>query len=253
MKIYNLTSRDLRESGMILIKSINMKTVQNILIDFNKSSGRFLFRSIDFISNGINTVSNGATVIVQEVDRSTYTTASLSTAMTGTNNDVTLTAQTAGADGNSITLALVDPSGNDQELSVAVAGTDIVVSLATNGSGTITTTAAQLIAAIEGDADAAALVAIDNKGADDGTGVVTALTETALAGGLDWTLKDTLVNSTDLADSDKEGLVQALSLVSDREVIEGTNSLLISVTTGATATADLKDLIAHYDLIPNWS
>lgn len=248
---YSPSNYQIRQSGVIFVKDINMKTVQNVLVDLNKPSARFVIRSIDLISNGVTSLTGGATAIVQEVDRSAFTAATLSTSMTGTNNDVTLTAQTAGADGNSITLALVDPSGNDQELSVTVTGTDIVVSLATDSGGTITTTAAQLISAIEGDADAAALVSIANKGADNGTGVVTALTETALAGGLDWTLKDTIVASTDLADSDKEGLIQSLTLVADKEVMEGANSFLLSITTGATATADNKDLLAHYDILPN--
>lgn len=110
--------------------------------------------------------------------------ATLSTNLTGTNNDLTYTAVDGGTAGNSITIAYVDPSGNDQELGVVVTDTDIVVNLATGGAGAITSTAADIEAAIEADEDAAALVTVANKTGNDGTGVVTALAETALAGGL---------------------------------------------------------------------
>lgn len=249
MKIFGPSTSIYRELGIAFVREINMKTVQNVLIDFRKQGVRFAITDIALISNSVTSVSNGASVTLQEVDRATPIAATLSTTMTGTNNDVTLTAVEAGADGNAITLTLVDPPGNNVALSVAVTGTDIVVTLATDGSSVITTTGAQLIAAITADADASALVTIANKGADTGAGVVTALTETALSGGLDWTVKDTIVNSTDLADTDKVGLVQALTLVSDKEVLEGRNSLLLSITNGATATTDLKDLLVQYVVI----
>ncbi|MHB0934894.1 MAG: hypothetical protein ACYC6A_00765 [Armatimonadota bacterium] len=111
--------------------------------------------------------------------------AALTTAMTGTNNDLVFTAKTPGVAGNSITIELVDPSGNDQAIAVTVTETAIAVSLATNGSGTITSTAANIKTAIDADAAAAALVSVANAASNDGTGVVTALAATALAGGAD--------------------------------------------------------------------
>lgn len=113
--------------------------------------------------------------------------AALTTALTGTNNDLVFTAKVKGAAGNSITVAYVDPGANDAALSVQVTGTEIVVSLATDGSGVITSTAAQVEAAIEASTAAAALVTVANAAANDGTGVVTAMAEDALEGGVDGT------------------------------------------------------------------
>lgn len=109
--------------------------------------------------------------------------ATYTTALTGTNNDLKFTARNAGTGGNSITIAYVDPSANDEDLSVDVVGTAITVNLATGPAGAITSTAAQIKAAIEADADASALVFVDYAGTDTGEGVVTALASTPLAGG----------------------------------------------------------------------
>lgn len=109
--------------------------------------------------------------------------ASLTTAMAGSENDVTLTAIKAGTAGNSYTLTLTDPSANNAELTVTFDGTDIEASLATNESGTITTTANELVAALnlaplsEGHYRAALAAA------NDGSGVVTALGQTSFSGG----------------------------------------------------------------------
>jgi hypothetical protein len=112
------------------------------------------------------------------------TAASLSTTLTGANNDIVLTARQAGLSGNTISLTLVDPSGNNQALAVTVSGNDISASLATGAGGAITTTAAQLLAAIAASAAANSLVSGANKTGNDGSGVVTALTKTNLTGGL---------------------------------------------------------------------
>lgn len=232
-----------------VIPNVNCKTVQDLLVTFPKRNLRFVPSRIALVSKTVSSVSNGATVIVKEVNPTTPTAATLSTNLTGTNNDLVFTAVPSGAAGNSVTIAYIDPSGNDEELSIEVTGTDIVVNLATGGAGAITSTAAQILAAIEDNEDAAALVTVANKSSNNGTGVVTALAETALSGGLDWTVGDTLVASTDLADSDKEGLTQDLTLAATKEVIEGGRALLISITTGATATTDVKDVLLRFDVM----
>lgn len=101
--------------------------------------------------------------------------------MTNANADLTYTAVAYGQAGNSITVEHVDPSDINQSLAVSVVGTAIVVSLATNGAGAITSTAAEVVAAITGDAEAAALVTVTDEG--DGSGVVNAKPEQALTGG----------------------------------------------------------------------
>ena len=116
--------------------------------------------------------------------------ASLTTAMTGSNNDLTLTAKAPdyqGKAGNAITLTIVDPPGNNATLSVDVSGTAITVNGATNSASALTTTAAQAKAAIEADDEANALVTVTYPAGKDGSGVVTALSATALSGGLDYT------------------------------------------------------------------
>lgn len=110
-------------------------------------------------------------------------TATLTTALTGTDNDIKFTSVLLGPAGNDITITLVDPAANDEPLAVAVVDTDITVTLATDGSGTITSTAAEVITAVLADVDAAALVAAENAPSNDGTGIVTALAQTPLAGG----------------------------------------------------------------------
>jgi predicted secreted protein len=109
--------------------------------------------------------------------------ASLTTALTGTNNDITLTANVAGVAGNNIALVLVAPGTANQALTVSVAGTVITANLATNGASAVTTTAAQLVAALNNNVAVANLVTVIIKAGDDGSGVVTALASTPLAGG----------------------------------------------------------------------
>lgn len=111
--------------------------------------------------------------------------ATLSIGEAATNNALTFTSKKAGSLGNDISIALVDPAANSAALDVTVDGDAIVVSLATDADGDVTTTAAQLEAAIEGDVDANALVGVANTGASTGAGVVATLAATALAGGVD--------------------------------------------------------------------
>ena len=99
--------------------------------------------------------------------------------------DLTYTAKTAGVAGDSITIAYIDPPGNNVALSVAVTGTDIVVTLATNGSSVVTSTAAQIKAAVDAKVEAAALVSVAVTGT--GTTVQAAAGATPLAGGADET------------------------------------------------------------------
>jgi hypothetical protein len=109
--------------------------------------------------------------------------AALTTALTGTNNDLTFTAKRPGATGNQITVRYVDPGANNAKLSVQSDGRDIVVNLATSGAGAITSTAAQVRDALLANTTAADLVSVANAATNDGTGVVTALVKTNLTGG----------------------------------------------------------------------
>lgn len=106
----------------------------------------------------------------------------------GDDNALTFTAVAYGAEGNKVSVAYVNPGRASQALEVDVRGNDITVFLATNGSSVITSTAAQVKAAIEAKAAAAALVTVaintgDTGVADNGSGVVTALTRAWISGG----------------------------------------------------------------------
>ncbi len=122
-------------------------------------------------------------MITQTVSGGSAVAATLSTNLSGSNNDLTFTAVTAGTGGNSVTVSYVDPSANAASLSVSVLGTAITVNLATDGGGLITSTATLVRAALIASTPAAALITPTLKTGNDGTGVVTALAATALAGG----------------------------------------------------------------------
>lgn len=114
--------------------------------------------------------------------------AALTVNPTGDDNGLIFTAVAYGAGGNDISITYTDPSANDAELSVSVVGSAITVSLATGEAGAITSTAADVLAAIEASAAADALVTVaimtaDSGSGDDGSGVVTAMASDGLEGG----------------------------------------------------------------------
>jgi len=113
--------------------------------------------------------------------------AELTTALAGVDNDILLRARKGGTSGNNIGLTLIDPVGNNIPLSVAVVGgTEITVTLETDGSSAVVTTARQLADAINQTSASyqLAYAVIPATGAT-GSGVVTALASTPLAGGSD--------------------------------------------------------------------
>lgn len=112
------------------------------------------------------------------------TASSLTTSLTGDDNDLVFTARTVGTGGDAITVEYVDPSANDAALSVDVTGDAITVNLATDSGGTITSTANEVRQALIESADAMALVSVAFASSNDGSGVVTALAATNLAGGV---------------------------------------------------------------------
>lgn len=112
--------------------------------------------------------------------------ATLTTAMTGANNDLVFTAKTKGALAPSITL--VNPGTANATLAVTVVGRAITVSLATGANSAISSTAALVKAGIEATPAAHALVGIAHANGNNGTGLVTALATAPLTGGVDGTV-----------------------------------------------------------------
>lgn len=107
--------------------------------------------------------------------------AALVTGTVGANNAIAWAAK--GAGGDNVTIALVDPPGNNVALSVDVDGDAITVTLATDGSSVVTSTAADVIAAIAEHDTASQKVTAANSGASTGAGLVAAVAATPLAGG----------------------------------------------------------------------
>ena len=122
-------------------------------------------------------------LIIHVKNAAKETKATLTTALTGDNNDLKYTSKLNGALGNAITVEYVDPDDVDAELAVSVDGTAITVSLATGAAKAITTTASDIATAIAAHAEANALVAVANAGSDTGAGTVTEMAATALTGG----------------------------------------------------------------------
>lgn len=109
--------------------------------------------------------------------------ATLDTGVVGNNNAITWTAKSAyaGTAGNAIKVALLN-NGASKALEVTIVNQEIRVQLATDGSSVITSTAAQVIAAVNA-AIANSFVTAANTGASTGAGLVTAVAATPLAGG----------------------------------------------------------------------
>ena len=108
--------------------------------------------------------------------------ASLTTSLSGSDNDLVFTAVAGGQGGNSINI-IYSVSGANTPLSVSVDGFVITVHVATDGGSAATSTSAQVMAAIQANADASALVTVANATSNSGAGVVTALSITPLTEG----------------------------------------------------------------------
>lgn len=109
--------------------------------------------------------------------------ASLTINPTGNDNALTFAAVVFGEAGNDIAVEYIDPGEANVALGVELDGNLIMVTLATDSEGAITTTAADVLAAIEAHEEADALVTVANSGIDDGSGVVTVMSEASLTGG----------------------------------------------------------------------
>ena len=86
--------------------------------------------------------------------------------------------------GNDVTVELANPGAANTPLSVTTAGSAVKVSLATDAAGTITSTAAQVVAALNAAPAASALLVAYTYRGSTGTGVVAAAAPTALTDGL---------------------------------------------------------------------
>ena len=126
------------------------------------------------------------------------TLATLATGVVGNNNAITWTAKQAyaGAAGNAVKVALLN-NGVSKALEVTVVNQEIRVQLATDGSSVITSTAAQVIAAVN-TALANIFVTAANTGASTGAGLAVAVAAAALAAGADANVTPALILAEDV-------------------------------------------------------
>jgi len=127
--------------------------------------------------------------------------ASLTTNLTGDNNDLVWTWKAPGTQGNNIKVKYTDPGGNSKPLEVKFSNNLIDISLATDGAGAITTTAAQITAAVAADEILKDKVTTANATGNDGTGVVTAISATALTGGTNANVTPAVILAEEVPDS----------------------------------------------------
>jgi hypothetical protein len=112
--------------------------------------------------------------------------AALTTNLSGTNNDLVFTARAQGSPGAAVSIEYLNPGTANQSLAITVTGYAISISLATDATPVVTTTAAQISALIANSPAARALVTVANAAGNDGTGVVTAMTKTFLVASADF-------------------------------------------------------------------
>jgi phage tail sheath protein FI len=110
-------------------------------------------------------------------------TASLTLGNAPSNTGITFTAAEAGTSGNNVRIRYVAAETASATLSVATDSKDITVTLATDTDGKISSTATDIVTAINDDTDASAVVAAALVDGSDGTGVVKAREFQALTGG----------------------------------------------------------------------
>lgn len=128
---------------------------------------------IDAGPRPIRTVRSGVIGIVGTApDAAEATAASLTTGRVGANTAITYIAAAAGSAGNQITIETVDPGAADEDLAVSVAGNAITISLATDAQGDTTSTASDVVTAVNADQDASVLVSAASATGSDGSGVV---------------------------------------------------------------------------------
>lgn len=139
------------------------------------------------INEGTRTIRTVATAIIGLIATAPNALAGVAAQATIQNiaadGDIVFTAATVGADGNKIRVTFVDPGTASEALAVTVSGNDITVSLATDIDSNLISTASEVITAIEGSAEATALVNVALADGESGDGLVNAEDWVTLSGG----------------------------------------------------------------------
>lgn len=140
------------------------------------------------INEGTRPIRTVSTAVIGLLATAPEAAAAVAAALTlefqSSNSGVTFTAATAGRAGNNLRVRYRDPGEAESALAITVRdGKDISIRLATDIDGEIITTADDIVTAINGDADASALVTAEATGT--GAGLVAPRSYTNLTGGQD--------------------------------------------------------------------
>ena len=144
-------------------------------------------------------------------------------------------AKATGVAGNGISVESVDPSGNTQALAVTLSSQKITVSLATDGSGDITSTAKQIAAKVNETNDVKDLV-VATALFPDSTEPVEELTETNLVGGAavgTFGAEGVLLNDIDVTYGAKEGAMIIHGFVAIDKLPYGDDNDTVAAAAGA--------------------
>lgn len=151
---------------------------------------KFELRDTDVNGQTLDVVVEDDTIVVK-LAKGAGTASSLAIDCNNANADFVVTAKQTGVAGDDIKVELRDPAGNDQPLLVALESDTIVVNLATGGAGAITSTAQEVVDAINAALYVKDLVVASLAQGHDGTGVVEAKAAANLAGGADGNITST--------------------------------------------------------------
>ena len=198
------------------------------------ATGKRIYRSGEFVG-----VLSAASGLWGRYQRTVGSYAQLITDAAVADASIVWTARVPGTGGNAISLALVDPNGDNQPLAVTVNAGAISVNLSTGPAGALTTTAAQLIQAIKDNPAANALVYGELARGHNGTGMVTAIVATNLTGGVDAT-----GTQASLTTGDIDTVANTSIIYTAKELGAAGNNIQIAYDVPAGAGAPLSITVA---------
>ena len=193
------TTTDLTKSQTEILKFPDHYVAMPVTVDDDGISAGSNGKKIVPAGTIVGNATAGGTLADDTKKVKVHAPAALSTDLAGDDNDLVYTAKV----NRTIKIAYIDPSANDQALSVSVTVDTINVSLKTGSGGEIESTAAEVKAAIEAHYQANELVSIADKGEDDGSGAVIAMAAATLTGGIP--AEGILLNDVDVTSGDMSG------------------------------------------------
>lgn len=159
---------------------------------------------------------------------------------------LTFTADTAGALGNEISVAIIKPSAVSQTLVVSLAEKAITISLATDATGAATSTADAIKTALDANTGIAALIAV----ASGGTGVVGTSVRKYLSGGEDepFPLDTPVLVAASRKEAAKLGDTGTLPIAMDGIFDQsGAVVIVVRVADGADSAGTITNIIGGVD------